>query len=77
MDLEQEYESKSTALDITLRAFSRGIINERESRKVLEPIIVVGEILNNHLLREQLGLIRRLSIAQPQETIPGIQVVEE
>jgi len=76
MDLEREYERKTTALDISLRAFSRGIIPESEARSNLSGILVDGQILDNHILREKLGLIRRINWSPPEDQ-RSFSIVEE
>lgn len=76
MDLEQVYESKSMALDINLRAFSRGVISEGECRSNLKALDLPGDMISNHLYREKLGIIRRVSWTQPEAQAP-FQFVEE
>jgi len=76
MDLEQVYESKSTALDITLRAFSRGVISESECRDTLSNYEIPSAIVDSQLYREKLGIIRRVSWTPPEATAP-FQFVEE
>jgi len=76
MALEQEYQTFSTALDISLRAFSRGVIPESECRKNLTDLNVPGDLVDIHLTREKLGLLRRIPWTPPMEA-PGIPFGEE
>jgi hypothetical protein len=76
MELEQEYETKSMALDISLRAFTRGVIKEREARANLTALDLPGDMIDVHLYREKLGVIRRISWAAPEESA-AFEIVEE
>jgi len=73
--LESEYDSKVTERDIILRAYSRGIITEGEAYEGLGNLGIAGEKLQLEVLREKLGLVRRVYLEVPQ--VPaGIEVVE-
>jgi len=76
MDLEQSYESKSTAFDITLRAFSRGVISEGECRDALEGLAIPSYVVDEQLYREKLGIIRRVTWTPPV-TLAPFEFVEE
>ncbi len=62
MELEQEFSQKEMAFDIIMRSFSRGIILEDETRKGLAGLGIPPGMLDLHLMREKLGLLRRISI---------------
>ena len=66
LELQTVYEEKSQLLDISLRAFSRGIIPESEARSNLADILIRGSTVDIHITREKLGLIRRLSWTPPE-----------
>ena len=68
LELQTEYEEKSLALDISLRAFSRGVIPEAECRENLGRLLVRPSMTDILLAREKLGLIRRLSWTPPEES---------
>jgi hypothetical protein len=76
MDLEEQYEQKSVALDISLRAFSRGVISENECRRNLGALELPGDTIDVHLDREKLGIIRRLTWSPAEDGAP-LQFVEE
>ena len=76
MALEQEFETFDMALDISLRAFSRGVIMESECRKNLAGLNIPVSLVDVHLAREKLGIIRRITWAPP-EAAPSMQFVEE
>ena len=60
----------------TLRAFSRGVIPESECYDVLGDLDMPGDLVAVHLLREKLGIIRRVSWTAPEELAP-FEIVEE
>jgi len=76
MGLEQEYETFDMTLDISLRSFSRGVISESECRKNLAGLNIPVPLVDTHLAREKLGIIRRITWTAP-ETVPATQYVEE
>lgn len=76
MELELEFASKEMAFDIIMRAFTRGIIPESETRKGLAGLGVPRDLIDVHLLREKLGLLRRISIPT-EEAAPPLIGVEE
>lgn len=76
MALEQEYETFDMALDISLRAFSRGVIQEKECRDNLSGLNIPRALIDVHLTREKLGIIRRISWTPPEQA-PSMQYVEE
>ncbi|GAH82304.1 unnamed protein product [marine sediment metagenome] len=64
------------AFDIIMRAFSRGLILEGETRKGLVGLGIPPTMLDLHLMREKLGLLRRISI--PTEAAAPVMIgVEE
>ncbi|MBA7559830.1 hypothetical protein ES708_01446 [subsurface metagenome] len=76
MELEQEFSQKEMAFDIILRSFSRGIISEGETRKGLTGLGIPAAMLDLHLTREKLGLLRRISIPT-EAAAPALIGVEE
>ncbi|MBA7675884.1 hypothetical protein ES703_84123 [subsurface metagenome] len=76
MELEQEFSQKEMAFDIIMRTFSRGIILESETRKGLAGLGIPEAMLDLHLLREKLGLVRRISIPT-EPAAPAMIGVEE
>jgi len=76
MELEQEFARKEMAFDIMMRAFSRGITLEGETRKGLAGLGVPGTMLDLHFMREKLGLLRRISIPT-EPAAPAMIGVEE
>lgn len=76
VELETDYEERSIALDINLRAFSRGVIREAECRENLAGFIKRESMIDYNLDREKLGLIRRLTWSPPELEVP-FQIVEE
>ncbi|MBA7572677.1 hypothetical protein ES708_14461 [subsurface metagenome] len=76
MELEQEFSQKEMAFDIIMRSFSRGIILESETRKGLAGLGIPELMLDLHLTREKLGLVRRISIPA-EAAAPAIVGVEE
>ncbi|MBA7479981.1 hypothetical protein ES707_15425 [subsurface metagenome] len=76
MELEQEFSQKEMAFDIIMRSFSRGIILESETRKGLAGLGIPAQMLDLHLTREKLGLVRRISIPA-EAAAPAIVGVEE
>ncbi|MBA7602867.1 hypothetical protein ES703_09963 [subsurface metagenome] len=76
MELEQEFSQKEMAFDIIMRAFSRGVILEEETRGGLSGLGIPEAMLDLHLMREKLGLLRRISIPT-EAAAPVIFGVEE
>ncbi len=76
MELEQEFSQKEMAFDIIMRSFSRGIIPEGETREGLAGLGIPGTMLDLHLMREKLGLLRRISIPAEAAAPPLIGVEE-
>ncbi|MBA7590180.1 hypothetical protein ES708_32288 [subsurface metagenome] len=76
MELEQEFYQKEMAFDIIMRAFTRGVILEEETRKGLTGLGIPGAMLDLHLIREKLGLVRRISIPAEPAAPPLIGVEE-
>ncbi len=76
MELEQEFARKEMAFDIMMRAFSRGITPEGETRQGLAGLGVPEGMLDLHFMREKLGLLRRISIPT-EPAAPAIIGVEE
>ncbi len=76
MELEQEFSQKEMSFDIIMRSFSRGIILEGETRKGLAGLGIPDAMLDLHLMREKLGLLRRISIPV-EEAAPAMIGVEE
>jgi len=76
MELEQEFAQKEMAFDIMMRAFSRGITSESETRKGLAGLGLPEVMLDLHFMREKLGLLRRISIPT-EAAAPAIIGVEE
>ncbi|MFQ5826173.1 MAG: hypothetical protein ACE5IA_02340 [Dehalococcoidia bacterium] len=74
--VEREYEQKSGDRDIILRAFSRGLITEGEARQGLEELGLVADTRAQELMREKLGLVRRVSLEVPQVTTT-VEIIEE
>jgi len=76
MGLEQEFSQKEMAFDIIMRAFSRGITGEGETRLSLAGLGIPSAMIDLHLIREKLGLLRRISIPA-EAAAPTIIGVEE
>jgi len=76
MELEQEFSQKEMAFDIIMRSFSRGITPEGETRKGLAGLGIPEAMLDLHLMREKLGLLRRISIPAEAAAPPLIGVEE-
>lgn len=75
--LEQEYERKTMKRDIVLRAYSRGIVNEAEALQGLEELGIRGEPAQLEVLREKLGLVRRVTLEAAAAAPPVELAVEE
>ena len=76
MELEQEFCQKEMAFDIIMRAFSRGIIPEPETISGLAGLGIPGPMIDLHLFREKMGLMRRISIPTEAAAPPIIGVEE-
>lgn len=76
MELEQEFSQKEMAFDIIMRAFSRGIIPEAEASVGLAGLGIPGAMIDLHLMREKLGLMRRITIPAEAAAPPIIGVEE-
>ena len=77
VDLEREYELLALAQDISLYAFSRGMITEGECTENLSGFMDSGEMISLQILREQVGLVRRITISLPEPERAPLQIVEE
>lgn len=76
MELEQEFSMKEMAFDIIMRSFSRGIIPEAEASRGLAGLGIPRDMIDLHLLREKLGLMRRITIPAEAAAPPIIGVEE-
>lgn len=76
IELEREYEIKDLTLDIITRSFTRGLISEMEAISSLIRLGLPSEIAELQILREKLGLVRKIKLEAPE--IPQTwEVVEE
>lgn len=73
LEWEREYEVKDLTLDIVSRAYTRNILSEGEFREELKKLGLPEKIAEMQVLRERLGLIRKVTIAAP----PAMPVVVE
>lgn len=77
MELEREYGMKEMSLDIALRAFSRRVIDEGECKASLTSLGIPAEIADLHIMKEKLGLVRRVTIPLEEWELPPLLATEE
>jgi hypothetical protein len=76
MEYEREYEIKDLTLDIIMQSYTRGLISEAAAAASLIRLGLPEEIADLHILREKLGLVRKIKIELPPVTQTW-EVVEE